>query len=443
MTPARMGLKMNFLKKSVLTTAAVAALTFGASSASFASGNVDARIEALETALKELRAEVAARDAKIDAMEKKTAAIDTMPKFKPNKLEMESADGKFSMGIAGRVQADAYAIDDGGSTLNPMGNGAELRRVRFGAYGKMFGDWQYKFEAEYAGDKIAVKDAFIQTGLADNLNVRLGHYKEFYGIDNLTSDNYVSFMERSVSSVYWPEEAMGAGLLYSDGKLFGVQAGLFSPGVANGGAGGTTDWSATGRAYVAPKVGSGIVHVGLNGSYRGYETSTTTKFEQRPEAHMAEKVLRTGNIASPSSEIRFGPEIAAVFGPFSAQAQYDWSEIDRADGLGSVSTEGGYVEGTWFVTGESRNYNVKTGAFGRPKATNALQLAARYSHLDLNDPALTDARRGTENNITLGGNYYFNPQVRLMLNWVHAKVDYAASADETYNIVESRIQLDW
>src|SRR3546814_7819375 len=100
-----------------------------------------------------------------------------------------------------------------------------------------------------------MKDAFVQTSLTDTLNIKLGHYKEFYGIDNLTSDNYVSFMERSVSSVYWPEEAMGAGAMYSDGKLFGLQAGLFSPGVANGGAGGPTYWSVPGRASVAPKGG--------------------------------------------------------------------------------------------------------------------------------------------------------------------------------------------
>lgn len=434
---------MHFLKQSVFATAIAATITFATSGAAFAGDSVEARIEALENELKALKSEVAARDAKIEAMERKTAELDTMPKFKPNKLEMESRDGKFSMGIAGRVQADAYAIDDDNSTLNPMGNGAELRRVRFGAYGKMFGSWQYKFEAEYAGDKITVKDALVQTDLTEDLKIRLGHYKEFYGIDNLTSDNYVSFMERSLSSIYWPEEAMGAGLIYGDDKLFGVQAGLFSPGVANGGAGGTTDWSVTGRAYVAPAVGSGVVHIGLNGSYRGYESSTTTKFEQRPEAHAAEKVLRTGTIADPSSELRFGPEIAAVFGPFAVQAQYDWSEIDRSNGLSSVSTEGGYVEGSWFVTGESRNYDVKTGAFGRPKATNAFQLALRYSHLKLNDDALTDVRRGTENNVTLGGNYYFNPNVRLMLNWVRADVDYVISPDETYNIIQSRIQLDW
>lgn len=101
------------------------------------------------------------------------------------------------------------------------------------------------------------------------------------------------------------------------------------------------------------------------------------------------------------------------------------------------------MEASWFVTGESRNYDVKSGTFGRPKATNAIQLAARYSRLKLEDAALTDARRGTMDNITLGANYFFNPNVRLMLNWVRADTDYTASTDETYNIVQSRLQLDW
>jgi phosphate-selective porin OprO/OprP len=434
---------MKFLKKSILTMAAVAALTIGTSGATFASSDVNARIEALESALKELRAEVASRDAKIEAMEAKTAEIDKLPKFSDTKLAMESRDGQFSMGIAGRFQADAYAIDDDSSATNPMGNGMELRRIRLGVNGKMFGAWKYKLDVEYAGDKVAVKDAYVETDLAEGLGLKVGHFKEYYGIDNMTSDNYVSFMERATSSIYWPDQNMGFGLAYSDGELFGVQGGMWTPGVANGGAGGSSDWSVTGRAYMAPKVGSAVIHAGLNGSYRGFEASTTTKFEQRPEAHAAEKVLRTGNITSPVSETRFGPEVAAIFGPVTLQAQYDWSEIERANGLATVSTEGGYAEASWFVTGESRNYSVKNGAFGRTKATDAIQLAARVSYLDLDDAALTDLRRGTETNTTLGVNYYFNPSVRLMLNWVRADVDYTAAPDETYNIVQSRLQLDW
>ncbi|MES1989562.1 MAG: porin [Pseudomonadota bacterium] len=436
---------MTTLKKCILTLTTIASLTIGVTTASFASDDVNARIEALESALKELRNEVKARDEKIAAMEIRTAEIDKMPKFSNSKLEMESHDGKFSMGIAGRIQADAYAIDDAGSSKNPMGNGMELRRVRLGAYGKMYGDWKYKFEVEYAGDKVTVKDAFIETTLAKNLNIRAGHFKEYYGIDNLTSDNTITFMERALSNVYWPEEAMGVGLTYTDGKFWGAQAGIFTPGVVNGGTTDDTDWAATGRIYAAPEVAGGKVHVGLNGSYRSSESSltTATKFEQRPESHIAEKTLRTGNITNPDSETRFGPEVAANFGAVTVQAQYDWSTIERLNGAPAVSTDGGYVEASWFVTGEKRNYSVKTGTFSRTDATNAIQLAARVSHLDFSDAALTDARRGVQDDVTFGANYYFNPNVRLMLNYVLADLDYTVGADETYNIVQSRIQLDW
>lgn len=432
---------MTTLTRCILTLATIASLTIGATTASFASDDVNARIEALEAALKELRNEVKARDEKIAAMEIKTAEIDKMPKFSDKKLEVQSADGKFSMGIGGRVQFDAYAMD--GSALNKQGNGMEVRRARFNVSGKIDGSWNYKLEAEYAGSAFSITDAYIEHVFGNGFAVKAGHFKEYYGIENLTSDANNTFMESALSSIYTPAQNMGIGATYTDAKLFGVQAGFFTPGISNGGAGGTSDWAVTARAYAAPHISSGVVHFGLNSSYRGYEASTTTKFEQRPEAHAAEKVLRTGNISNPTNETRFGPEMATIFGPVAVQGEYTWSTIERGLGLPSVSTEGGYAEASWFVTGESRNYSVKTGSFGRPKATDAIQLAVRYSHLDLSDPALSDIRNGVENDVTVGGSYYFNPQVRLMLNYIRADVDYTTAPSEAYNIVESRLQLDW
>ncbi|MGV8997602.1 MAG: OprO/OprP family phosphate-selective porin [Parvibaculaceae bacterium] len=431
------------LKKSILTLATIASLTIGATSASFASDNVNARIEALESALKELRNEVKARDDKIAAMEVKTAEIDKMPVFSDKKLEVKSRDGQFAMAIGGRLQADAYAMR--GSSLNKMGNGMEIRRARFNVSGTMFGSWNYKLEAEYAGTAFSITDAYIEHEIGKGFAVKAGHFKEYYGIENLTSDANNTFMEAGLSSIYSPTQNMGVGATYTDGKLFGVQGGFFTPGIANGGKAGTSDWATTGRVYVAPTLGSGVVHVGLNGSYRGYEASGATgaKFEQSPESHAAPKVLSTGTISSPSSETRFGPEVAAIFGPVTVQGEYTWSEIDRGLGLPSISTEGGYAEASWFVTGESRNYSVKTGTFGKTKASNAIQLAVRLSQLDLSDKNLTDPRRGIENNVTLGANYYFNPNVRLMVNYIHADLDYVASPDETDQIIQSRLQLDW
>ncbi|HEY4344062.1 MAG TPA: porin [Parvibaculum sp.] len=457
---------MHFLKKSLLATAAVAAFTFGASSASFASDDVDARIQALETSLQQLRAEVAARDAKIDAMEKKTAVIDTLPKFKSNKLEMESSDGKFSIGLGGQLQADAYLID--GGSLIPMGNGAEIRRGRMNVYGKMFGDWRYKFEADFApaaysygNTTVAITDAFIEHDVTKNLLVRVGNQYEPFGLNVQTSDRFNTFMEYALPNVLWPSRSLGASLAYGDGKNYGLQGGFFTKGIQNGGiqnGSNSTNWALTGRAFYVPiNTGHTVLHVAMNGSYRGLESGSVT-FNAIPEAHGANYTL-AAKATNASNEMRFGPELALVYGPVALQAEWTFDRIQRSIGA-DADIDGGYVEASWFVTGEHRNYNAKSGLFDRPKATNALQLAVRYSELSLDDAnlaaspinldtkaatTLADAR-GSGKDYTFGANYYFNPNVRLMVNYVMAKDDYVPASgheDQAYRILESRLQLDW
>jgi len=84
------------------------------------------------------------------------------------------------------------------------------------------------------------------------------------------------------------------------------------------------------------------------------------------------------------------------------------------------------------------NFSLKNGGWG------AWQVAARYSHLDLDDHNI---RGGNEDNITLGVNWHWNPNVRVMLNYVMASVDYnplqtqRESGDANYGMV--RVQIDF
>ena len=74
----------------------------------------------------------------------------------------------------------------------------------------------------------------------------------------------------------------------------------------------------------------------------------------------------------------FGFEGAWVLGPFSVQGEWMQQTVNRDVG-DEPDLTGFYVYGSWFLTGESRSY--KGGKFGRTKATNAWELAARYSYL--------------------------------------------------------------
>jgi phosphate-selective porin OprO/OprP len=98
-------------------------------------------------------------------------------------------------------------------------------------------------------------------------------------------------------------------------------------------------------------------------------------------------------------------------------------------GLQNSTLNGAYVQASWFATGEYRAYKTKSGTFGRvsPKAPfdpskgdwGAVEIAARYSFLDLNNNTI---RGGEEQNFTAGVNWYLYSNLRLTLNYVYADV---------------------
>ena len=101
-------------------------------------------------------------------------------------------------------------------------------------------------------------------------------------------------------------------------------------------------------------------------------------------------------------------EAAFVWGPFSMQGEYAELEADGARFTRSANLTdpvtpvnptytGWYVDASWYLTGETRNYEAAEGIFGRTKVKNpvwggsggwgAWQIAGRYDVLDLSDKA--------------------------------------------------------
>jgi phosphate-selective porin OprO/OprP len=385
-------------------------------------------LEDLQAENRALAAELQRLAEKIEKLEAKTtenqkAMMEESPvEFDPKKRKVKSRDGDFEFQVGGRIQADVAFYDD---DITDLGSGAELRRARLFMQGKLYKDWKFKNQIDFADNGVSVKDAYIQYTALKPVKITVGNHKEPFSLEELTSSKYATFMERALPNAFTPGRALGLSG-ETDDSGFGV----------------------TGRLTLAPWAEkTRAVHLGLAGSYRSNVDGGTVRFRARPESHVTDvRFVDTGSMTGVDDFSRIGPELAVVYDSLSVQGEYMLTSVSRSmnasgSSFADPTFNGWYVYASWFPFGGSRNYDPKKGTFGRTKATDALELALRYSTIDLTDE---EARGGEEDNFTVGLNYYFNPHVRWMLNYVHADVDLDGGADdEDANVFQSRLAIDF
>jgi phosphate-selective porin OprO/OprP len=150
------------------------------------------------------------------------------------------------------------------------------------------------------------------------------------------------------------------------------------------------------------------------------------------------------------NRLRAGWDAGGLFGPVKFISELDvmntelTREVGRGPGnapifdSGHIPTMAWYVQTSWLLTGEDavmkmpkpkKNFDPQKGTWG------AFELAARYSRLEIGsamfenhpgDLTPTFAAAGSTNRaseITLGLNWYLNPNVKLMFDWEHTIFD--------------------
>ena len=159
---------------------------------------------------------------------------------------------------------------------------------------------------------------------------------------------------------------------------------------------------------------------------------------------MTDRFVDTGAFAGDQVDL-VGLEAAWVNGPLSLQGEYMMADADRLGGSSDVDFDGYYVQASYFLTGEHRNYKASEAAFSRIKpkenynaagGPGAWEVKARYSGLDLSDSDITG---GKLNDTTAGMNWYLNPNTKIMWDYVHADKDNIGQAD----MLIMRLQFDF
>ncbi|MFQ5965263.1 MAG: OprO/OprP family phosphate-selective porin [Candidatus Scalinduaceae bacterium] len=381
-------------------------------------------------------------------------------------LRFKSENGNFKLKLGGRIMNDWGWFTEDKDILESIGNqvdGTEFRRARLYIAGEIYENIAFKAQYDFAsGGRPDFKDVYLALRKIPVVgNFRVGHFKEPFSLEELTSSKYITFMERSLNNVFAPARNTGF-MLHNHAldKRMTWATGVFRNANGFGDSEGnrTTEggYSFSGRITGLPwykDKGKKLIHTGFSYSYQN-AFENAFRFRSRPEMHMAKRFVDTGSFTADFANL-FNPELAIVYGPFSLQTEYTFADVNLKRSMNSDPEFSGlYVYGSYFLTGEHRSYSTKKGSFsrvkpnrnfhwGRGKGKGAIELTARYSHLDLDDEAI---RGGKLDDVTVGINWYLNPNTRVMFNYVHAEADLSnvgGKKDGNADLAAMRFQIDF
>ncbi len=375
--------------------------------------------------------------------------------------------------LRGRMYFDQLWMDDlegPGGFVDEQNNQTGFDTVRLGITGNIYENIKYTAEFEFEGEEVDYKDASATlTDLAWVGNFQLGHFKEVAGLEQMTSSRFVTFMERSVpTNNFTPGRNLGIMLFnhFNTNQRWSWWAGLFRGQSADDDAdvdSDSNDWAGTfrvaGLPYYDEHNGRCLLHLGAWAS-----TRRTGEFGGKGGSGDWEGFLGLDSRDGPinvdlGDNIEFNIyayEVAYMRGAFFIQNETFFADVPSTASSNGFDVYGTYVTVGYFLTGENRGYKKSGKSFDRVKpyepfflvntsdgvagGLGAWEIAARWSFSDLNVPGEVP---GTQENVTLGLNWYLNPYSRMMLNYVHSISDVTSFGAFKGDHLGMRFQIDW
>lgn len=302
----------------------------------------------------------------------------------------------------------------------PLDDGWAVRRATVGLKGKFNADWSFEAAYELSDDGHLrprdgkFKDVTLSYEGWNAVSITAGQFKVPFGLEELTSSNDISFIERALPvDAFGLSRRLGMGLDHQRAN-YTASAMVFGSVIE----GDERGRGAAVRLTAAPvHSAQSVVHLGIAAVTE--KPDSKVDFDASPESRVADTdLVNTGGISDVSRIHRIGLEGAWRNGPFSLQSEWMRAQVRRNAGHANANLDGWYVAGSWVLTGESRPY--KKGRFKGiepARAAGAWELSARYSRIDLDDGQV---RGGRQHNTSVGLNYYLGKNLRVMLNYIQA-----------------------
>ena len=383
------------------------------------------------------------------------------PESRDGILMLSSADKRFKYWFDNRVYVDG-ALYFGDNTYqgdeNKIGNGVNIRRMRFAMKTILWGHWGGEIDFDFAYNEVDIKDAFIRY-IGKNWQLKVGNFKEPFSMEVTTTSRYLTFIERPMTSKMDPSRHLGISYRRFGNHYF-MEAGFFSSEIANDlmqdqnkKKGTSAGWSVTGRVAYAPiKKDKMVLHFGASASYRTPkipelgDPENSFRFATRAETSInRKKYIDTDFIENAKSAALFGFEVAYAYKNFKVGGEYFGAKIFRdvnkvPVGQDKPNVNGLFFYGAFLLKNADYYYNMGEAEFSqidfRNNKKGAFEIAVRYSFINANSfmegSNIPYIQGGSAEGYTLGLNYYINYNVKIMLDYSYINQDRWADGKGKY-----------
>jgi phosphate-selective porin OprO/OprP len=363
---------------------------------------------------------------------------------------VESPDDSDVLRLRGLVQGDGrFFFGDHLSNNDAF----LIRRARLIFEGKFDKIYEYQLVPEFGGTSgngtLTILDANINIAPTPEYQVRVGRFREPVGLEQLQSDSWAFFAERSIVSQFVPNRDVGVQLGGDllDKKLsyaIGVFDGV--PDAANNSNNTDTnnDKDVAARVFATPfkgaknaldGLGFGIAgSVGRQNSTNGATGSLTSGY--KTDGQQTWFAYRSTATAQ-GETWRISPQADYYHGPIGAMAEYVVSTVHAANGANhqDLNNRAWQLSGSYVITGEDASYLgvvPKTNFSPADGTWGAFELVARVENARIDDNAFvgganslanpnTAAREAT--GYSAGLNWYLSKTVRASFDYFHTHFD--------------------
>jgi len=342
-------------------------------------------------------------------------------KEKDGAFTLESANGRSSIGLTGRIHLDyrqnnldIYDTDYNDRDSASTADAFTLRRARLGVKGKFAKDFKYEIVGNLPGTA-TVDVAFVDYAKFAGAQLRLGKFKQPFNLEEQTSSINIDFMERSYVNQLAPAKKIGAMIFGEPKEGFTYALSTYSMNDTELDSNGDkSNFAGRGTLNFAQLVGNKdmVAHVGLSGFDNEYNLATTTTssnvasssqratmfgfrtpgqglsntFRMQVGGEVNGNVVNGNNISgqningNSTAQVKshaIGLEGIFAYNNLKLQGEYAGAKYDgnfnTTEKIGA-DVKVYYAEVMWLATGEKYSDAYKAGTFGSIKPKNEFDL---------------------------------------------------------------------